>query len=293
MVRLPNVFTAMADVAMGFLLVRTIGGPADLWTLGLLIAASSALYISGIVLNDVFDFKTDVQHRPRRPIPSGRVPLAVARWLGWELLILGVAAAWTVALLTGHLRPGIVGTLLATCIVLYDGLLNPTPMGPVAMGACRMLNVLLGISVVAAPWQTEHWLVAGGIGVYVAGITWLARTESRASSRVQLALALAVMMAGIALLAWFPNVAGRFGPELLRRYHILMTLLGLLIGWRCFRAVLDPIPARVQMAVKHAILSLVVLDAAICYVARGTTEAVLILLLLVPAMLLGKWIHST
>ena len=290
LVRLPNLFTAMADAAMGFLLV----GSSDLWVLGLLMAASTLLYASGMVLNDVFDFSFDARERRHRPLPSGRVPMGMARWLGWELLILGVATAWAVGFLAGHLVPGVVGCLLAACIVAYDAGLKQTPLGPVAMGACRMLNVLLGISVTAAPWQTEHWLVAGGIGVYVAGITWFARTESRTSGRVQLVLALAVMLSGIALLAWFPSFAEEpFRPESLRRYRLLMTVLGLLIGWRCFRAVLDPIPARVQMAVGHAILSIVVLDAAVCYIARGTTAAVCVLTLLAPAMLLRRWFQST
>ena len=55
LMRLPNVFTAMADVAMGFLFVQASDWHWvawwDSWTLALLLAASSLLYISGIVLN--------------------------------------------------------------------------------------------------------------------------------------------------------------------------------------------------------------------------------------------------
>lgn len=293
LVRLPNVFTAMADPAMGFLLVRAVDTSTDGRILGLAIAAASLLYASGVVLNDVFDLKTDAQQRPERPLPSGRVPPAVARWLGWELMVLGLAVAWAAAFLAGDLRAGIVATLLAACIVLYDGPLKRTPLGPVAMGACRMLNVLLGATAAAGPWRTEYWMVAAGVGTYVAGVTWLARAESRLSSRLQLGLATAVMMLGIVALARFADWQGRLADAGLRRYQLLMTLLGMLIGWRCLRAVLEPVPRRVQMAVKHAILSLVVLDAAVCYAARGPTEAVLVLLLLLPAMTLGRWIYST
>ena len=90
LMRLPNVFTAMADVAMGFLFVQPSDwqwdGWHDLWTLALLFAASSVLYMSGIVLNDVFDLEIDRRQRPERPLPSGRVSLWVARRLGWSLL---------------------------------------------------------------------------------------------------------------------------------------------------------------------------------------------------------------
>ena len=111
-----------------------------------------------------------------------------------------------------------------------------------------------------------------------------------------LGLATAVIVLGIGLLDRLPNHATdlvlllRQQPQ---RWHLLMSILAMMIGWRCFRAVIEPIPARVQMAVKHCILSLVILDAADCYAARGTSWAVMILLLMVPAMFLGRWIYST
>ncbi len=296
LVRLPNIFTAMADVAMGFLFVRAISGPRDGLVLGLLVTASSLLYAAGVVLGDLFDMQIDARQRPERPLPSGRVLPAVAAWLGWELLLIGVALAWVVAFFTGNLRPGVVAGLLAACIVLYDARLKRTPVGPVLMGACRMLNVLLGMSVAAAPWQVEHWLVAGGIGAYIVGVTWFARTETRQSSRVQLAAATTVMMAGIALLAWFPSWTDELVPSIRQqpgRWGLLMVILGVLIGWRCLRAVVEPAPRRVQTAVEQCILSLVILDAAVCYAMRGTLEAVMILWLLLPVMLLGRWIRLT
>ena len=44
LMRLPNVFTAMADVAMGFLFVREMAGAADAWLLCVLLASSSFLF---------------------------------------------------------------------------------------------------------------------------------------------------------------------------------------------------------------------------------------------------------
>ena len=293
LVRLPNIFTAMADVAMGFLLVRPLSDRWDGCILALLLVASSMLYAAGMVLNDLFDFEIDTQQRPARPLPSGRISRTAARWFGGELLLLGAAAAWAGACVSGDLRPGIVAGLLIGCIVLYDGWLKRTPLGPPAMGGCRMLNVLLGMSVAAGPWTEAHWLVAGGIGTYIVGVTWFARREAQTSRRVQLAMATGVMMLGIGLLAWFPGRIGGVAPALLSRWHLLMSVLGVLIGWRCARAVLEPIPPRVQMAVKQCILSLVILDAAVCYVARGMFPAVMILLLLVPAVVVGRWIPST
>jgi len=297
LMRLPNVFTAMADVAMGFLFVQPIVAQSDSWALGLLIAASSMLYIAGVVLNDVFDLETDRTERPERPLPSGRISLRAARWVGWKFLLLGVLLGTGASFFVGQMRPGVVVALLATCILLYNAWLKRTPLGPLAMGACRMLNVMLGMSVLDAPLQAEHWLVAGAIGVYVAGVTWFARTEAQRSSRLHLSLATSVMMLGVAMLGWFPSWSPEIVIPLLQqqpqRWQLLMVLLGLLIGYRCLWAVLDPISARVRLAVAHSILSLVILDAAACYAIRDVFPAALILLLLLPAMFLGRWIEST
>ena len=296
LVRLPNLFTAAADVAMGLLFVRPAWAPGDAWLLGLLLLASCLLYASGVVLNDLFDFAVDTRQRPERPLPSGRVSLRAARRLGWALLLSGMVPAWLCAVAVGHVRPAMVAGLLAVCILLYDAYLKRTPLGPLLMGGCRMLNVWLGMSVAAGPWQAEHCLVAGGIGTYVAGVTWFARTEAARSSRLHLAAAAGLMILGIALVASFPSWADDFAhPTKEQPVHwgTLMVILAAVIGWRCLRAVIEPAPARVQSVVKLCILWLVVLDAAVCYAARGPVWAAAILLLFLPAALLGRWIRLT
>jgi len=298
LVRLPNVFTSMADVVMGFLFTHAALTPGDGWVFALLVAASSALYAAGTVLNDVFDYQRDQHERPERPLPSGRVSPAAARRLGLGLLVLGIALACAAAVAAGDSRPALVGSLLAGCVVLYDGVLKSTPLGPVAMGACRMLNVLLGMSASPDPWRAEHWLVAAAVGTYIAGVTWFARTEARRSRRVSLALAAAVILSGIGLLSLLPRVADpqrvvRLLQAEPQRWHLLMLVLAGLIGLRSLRAVIEPLPTRVQMVVRQCILSLVLLDAAACFVVRGLTGAVSVLVLLVPAAVLARWIPST
>ena len=305
LVRLPNVFTAMADVVMGFLITHAavtgegwwpIGGSA--WSFALLIAASSSLYAAGTVLNDVFDFDQDARQRPSRPLPSGRVSLASAQWLGWACLTLGVGLAWSASVVAGSFVPGLVGSLLAACVVLYDGLLKPMPLGPVAMGGCRTLNVLLGMSAAVTPWEGAHWLIAAAVGIYVAGVTWFARSEARTSRRTPLALAAVVILAGIVLLALLPWVAPKDNVvPLLRaqptRWNLLMLVLAGMIGFRLASAVAQPLPTRVQMLVRQCILTLVLLDAAACWVFRGLPGAIAVLVLLIPALVLGQWIRMT
>ena len=296
LIRLPNLFTAAADVMMGFLFVRWSLTPAETWALALLVLASCALYAAGTVLNDVFDYQLDLEQRPERPLPSGRIGWNTARWLGAGFLGVGLAAAWGAAWLLGLWLPGVVATLLAAAVVLYDAWLKRTPLGPLSMGTCRLLNVLLGMSVATTAWAAENWLVAGGIAVYVVGLTWFARSEASRSSRLALLLALAVMLAGIGLLGWLPRWSEALCPLLMQdpgRWYLITGALGALIGWRCVWAVFDPRPSVVQAAVRQAILSLIMLDAVACFAKRDIAGAIAIAILLVPAVLTAQWIDAT
>lgn len=294
LLRLPNVFTAFADVLMGYLFTHETLAPGELGAT--LLAASGLLYLSGMVLNDVFDREIDAGERPLRPIPSGAISLGRARMIGFGFLLAGILLAWIASAQTGMPRPGLIGTLLAALIVGYNALVKHTPAGPVAMGGCRMLNVLLGMSAAPAPWQPVHWIVALGIATYVAGITWFARTEARRSSRPQLSMATAVMLAGIGLLAWFPNRAtGAEEPPITMPdgWYLFWAIIALLAVWRSSQAIVRPTPAMVQAAVKSGIMSLIVLDAACLLAVQGPFWAIVVISLLVPMMILGRWIYST
>jgi 4-hydroxybenzoate polyprenyltransferase len=305
LMRISNIFTAAADVAMGFLLVHATLQPLGVFAL--LVAASGLLYTAGMVLNDVFDVETDRRERPERPIPAGRISLATARCLGWALLIAGLLCGWSAGYLPQAAgvawRSGAVATALAVCVVLYDAWLKRTPLGPIAMGACRLLNVLLGISV-AAPFDgwnligfgPHHLTIASGIGVYIAGVTWLARTEARQSNRWQLASAAAVMMGGVALLGLAYRLLQNFEPMRLSLtepvWWLLLGMLAVTILRRCGTAIAQPTPRQVQWAVRHALWSLIMLDAAVVLLVRDF-YALGMVALLIPTLIMGKWVAAT
>lgn len=300
LMRLPNVFTAMADVAMGFLVTHAEAQP---WPqLAALITASSCLYLAGMVLNDWFDRQIDAVERPERPIPSGRISAGFARGLGFGLLAAGLAAGALAGWLASDWRSAAVAAGLATAVVCYNSVLKRTPLGPLGMGACRVLNVLLGMSAASGAWQPVHWILAAGIGVYIAGVTWFARAEAGQSCRSVLAFGLVVILSGIGLLAWYPQWATPDLPEVswpryaLRagdRWRLFWGVMAVLIGWRALRAIVDPSPGNVQGAVKHCLISLILLDAAVCLGVRGPVYGMAIVLLVLPTMALGRWSYST
>jgi 4-hydroxybenzoate polyprenyltransferase len=305
LMRLPNVFTAVADVMMGYLFVHgSFAAPAKL---ACLIAASALLYTAGMVLNDVFDIEIDRRERPFRPLPSGRISLGVARAFGFTLLMLGISFGW----LAGFAEPGgvaipwrsgAVATVLAGCVLLYDGFLKATPLGPLGMGLCRFLNVLLGMSAARQTlgdlplgFSLPELLVAAGIGTYIVGVTLFAKSEAAESKSPLLIAAIVVMTCGAVALGAFTEFAPP-PPKLQTREIIVWLLLGLLMVTvlrRCFTAVFDPTPERVQAAVKHSILSLIWLVAAVALAVAPPLFAIAIAALLIPALLLGRWVYST
>jgi len=75
-------------------------------------------------------------------------------------------------------------------------------------------------------------------------------------------------------------------------FPYLLVALGFLVGLPVSHAIVNPTPPQVQAAVKRAIMGLVVLDAVLSLPFAGLW-GLLILMLLVPALYLGRWIYST
>jgi len=238
----------------------------------------------------------------------------VAMIAGYGLLAVGVACVAVAGAISDTAalpwRSVAVAAALAVSVVLYDAILKRTPLGPLAMGACRMLNVLLGMSLASANirlgeplvigYSAAQLMAAGGIGVYITGVTWFARTEAQESNRLHLLGGTLTLLGGIALAAAFPTqlpaLEGR--PLLLaigsvERWWLLMLLIAGLIGWRCVDAVTDPQPRKVQYAVKYCIWSLIVLDAVLATAVCGPVWGLVILALLLPTMTLGRFVYST
>ena len=295
LVRLPNAFTAMADICLGAL-VTGLALPERLVPLVLILLASTSLYWSGMVWNDYFDIEQDKRERPHRPLASGKVAVATAFRLGVLLMALGLGCAALADWENGGFRWKTLplALALAFAILLYDGWLKHTRAGPIMMGACRFFNVLLGLSVASQP--TGSWGVALAlvVGVYIIGVTWFARTEAHISNQRMLLIGAAFMLSGLLLALTVPPLAQRAGltPSTAFLYPYLLVIFGYYVGSAVVRAVRYPVPLRVQAAVKRAILGLVVLDAILATGMAGLGGLVLLLLLL-PAHFLGRWVYST
>jgi len=86
------------------------------------------------------------------------------------------------------------------------------------------------------------------------------------------------------------TVPVRGSPQL---YWLLLALLMFGVIRRGLVAALDPAPQKVQAAVKLSILSLIWLDATMAVAVSGPGAGVAIAALLIPALMLGRWVYST
>ena len=298
LLRLPNVFTAFADIGVGVCATIGLASPAIdgsfLLRTALLFLASGSLYLAGMVWNDYFDLEEDRRDRPFRPIPSGKISLQRAWVIGFALLLVGFASASLSGITEQgwHFSGAILSGLLVVAVLLYDARVKRTAAGPIGMALCRFLNVLLGLTLAdfhSIPWITRLHL-ATVVGVYIIGVTWFARTEEKRSNPEILRAAAFVLLGALLLTLAVPVrvPSGTTSPL----FPYLLVAFGFIVGIPVLRAIRQPTPDNVQAGVKRCILGLVGLDALLASVFVGT-PGLLLLLLLPPALWLGKWVSST
>ncbi len=290
LMRPANIVTSWADVLTGFAIS---GSSVFLWNQGVgeqallialvplawLLISTTGLYGGGIVLNDVFDAELDAKERPERPIPSGRASRQGATLLGSWLLVIGVVAASQVSWLSATLATGI-----AFGAVLYNAFGKHHPvLGPLNMGSCRGSNLLLGISAVPA-MVGEYWFLALIPIVYIAAVTAISRGEVQAAKANTGIIAL--LLIGIV-------IAGLLALGLLKNYQFLAALpfMALFAGRVLLpfaKAVREPNPEQIRMAVKAGVLSLIVLNATVAAGFASLPYGLLVLSLLPISLALAQ-----
>ena len=301
LLRLPAVFTAMADIFLGHLMRSPNLQPAGAF--GLLLLCSASLYLAGMVFNDIFDRKIDAVERPFRPIPSGAVSLKSAVVLGLVLLTIGIGSAFFVTQQALY-----VALMLTVTILAYDSFLKKTFLGPVAMGACRFLNVMLGATAVDRyfqfVWGPPQTYVAAALAIYIVGVTWFARNEAAEKiSKWQLIAAAVVINTG--LLVMFGLIFGipsflewswRGNPSSLH-VGLLLAAITFTLNRRIIFTIKHPSPATIQPAVKTMVLSVIMLDATLILLQTGLHSlpiySIIVAALLLPALFLGRFIYVT
>jgi 4-hydroxybenzoate polyprenyltransferase len=190
LVRFPNLFTLPSNILAGYFSTHT-HNTIEINTIVLVILVSACLYAAGVIFNDVADRQIDRKERPNRPIPSGKITQRNAIFLALLLIVISITVSYFISAATFT-----VVLLLITIILLYDFVLKDSLFGPAAMGATRVLNILLGASPNLSNFiegETDQvfyrlCLVCISEAIYISGISALSKYETQKRPSFQLGL---------------------------------------------------------------------------------------------------------
>lgn len=310
LVRIPAVFTVIAQIAAAFLLAS--GSAQPLARLIAVTLGGIALYWSGMILNDLWDIQEDTRERPSRPLPSGEISVRSARLAAWGLMgggvLLAAISGWIPADdVATTFCPAIVGLALAGGVLLYNGPLKQTLLAPATMGVCRALCFLLGAAplvIVSAGniLDITHWFpghilgAAVGMGIYIMGITAISRSETLGGHFAEIAGGVAIIFLGAVCLALAPKFAPAgttWVVALNDRFPLLIGLIVFSVLFRGIRVAIRPEPVAIQNLIRDGVMTLIPLSAAFAMLTAGPWVGLAVFALTVPAFISARRFRVT
>jgi 4-hydroxybenzoate polyprenyltransferase len=278
LMRPANIVTAISDILAGVAIAGYFtgnsAGEIQPLPVALLVLSTIGLYGGGVVFNDVFDAELDKIERPERPIPSGLITKKGAALLAIVLLLIGVVAASFVH--QSFIPSGLIALVTAIAALVYDKWgKHHSFLGPLNMGACRGLNLMLGISIIPAALY-QYWAISLVPVLYIAAITMISRGEVHGGKKGTLyAASLFYLLVIVAiLLVSFSNKTILFSS-------LFLVFFGVMIFMPLRKAIQDPKGALIGKAVKAGVLALILMNAAWA-AAFGTLSLALLIVLLLP-----------
>jgi 4-hydroxybenzoate polyprenyltransferase len=281
LVRFPNLFTAVADVLAGYLIVA--GHNSEWLEMTALMVSSSTIYAGGCVLNDLYDRELDARERPFRPIPSGRVSVKDA----WLMVFLLFGGGLFFSFVVGRV-PFVVAAILVFSVMLYDThTKGRQTIGPLNMAVCRSLNLVLGMS--PALFLVGKAAIFPFITLlYVFSLTILSRFE------VDEGLG---RRSWIVVSGWFAVVLSlltlKQGGIFLKDSLVFLIAFILFTGSAILFALIDSREGAIGRSVRNLILGIVLLDAVYCSGIGGWVCGVMVLLCVLPALFLSRYFYVT
>lgn len=271
-----SVADVLAGIAMtGFFLEGFYGGGG--WVKSLLLcAATAALYGGGVVFNDVFDAALDKIERPERPIPRGAVGIRQASLLGAILLLAGIGLAFLV-----NEVAGILAMVIVFLALLYNKFAKHFRFwGPLNMGACRGVNLLLGISILPVALSELYFMALVPVA-YIFAITMISQGEVHGGNKKSLYIAAVLYLSVIGFISYFSFVQG---------YFIQSVTFIILFAWMIYTPLLTamkmPEGDKIGKAVKAGVIALILMDAAWA-ASFGSLYAALVIVSLLPV---SRWL---
>jgi len=279
LMRPANIVTAVSDILAGiaisgFFLSEVDDHAPVLW----LILATIGLYGGGVVMNDVFDAELDAVERPERPIPSGVVSVGEAARLGVFLLVAGIFCGYLVSPMSG-----VLAFATAMAAVVYDKWAKHNAFfGPVNMGICRGLNLLLGVSIIPE-LVGAYWFLGLVPVVYIAAITMISRGEVHGGRRSTMYAAAVLYLLAMGSILYISILRSETVPAV-----FFIVVWAFMVFVPLSGAIRKPEGRMIGRAVKAGVLALILMNAAWAATFGAPLVALIAVLLLPLSILMAK-----
>lgn len=273
LVRIPGIFTAFSNILVGFFLVQE--SYVNLEFIIPLLLTSGFLFLAGMIFNDYFDYELDKKERPSRPLPSGAISKKSAFFLGVIFLLIANISSSLVGV-----QSLMISFLMTLLILSYDFRLKQIPiLGILSLSTIRFLNVILGASIILFDIQIIQYAIP--IGLFVGGISILAKTETSFSSEKTKFINLILIFATLIYTLFI----------ILKNFEIIslifLSIFSISVFFPFFsRKNVDT--NQIQKKVTFQLLAIIILDATLISTVSDISVALLTASLYIPSYLITR-----
>ena len=272
LVRLPGIFTAFSNVLIGYFFSFSFN--SEVIFLPYLLATSGMLFCSGMIFNDYFDYNLDKKERSFRPLPSGKISKQNALLIGFIFLILANISA---CFLGFH---SLIISLILSCMILFYNLKlkSISFLGILNLSVIRMLNILLGFSIIGISFEFIQYLFP--LGIFIVGISILAKNEIKSNLVIYKKLNKIITIITITSVSIL--VITNFQFESL-----------LFLGLFSFLSVYSLFFKKIQNQITFQLLLIILLDSILISFFVPLQFSILVSLLILPAYFISKKLYLT
>ena len=272
LVRLPGIFTAFSNVLIGYFFSFSFN--SEVIFLPYLLATSGMLFCSGMIFNDYFDYNLDKKERSFRPLPSGKISKQNALLIGFIFLILANIFAFFLGF------DSLIISLILSCMILFYNLKlkSISFLGILNLSVIRMLNILLGFSIIGISFEFIQYLFP--LGIFIVGISILAKNEIKSNLVIYKKLNKIITI--ITIISVSILVITNFQFESL-----------LFLGLFSFLSVYSLFFKKIQNQITFQLLLIILLDSILISFFVPLQFSILVSLLILPAYVISKKLYLT
>ena len=272
LIRFPGIFTAFSNVLIGYFFSFSFN--SEILFLPYLLVTSGMLFCSGMIFNDYFDYNLDKKERSFRPLPSGKISKQNALLIGFIFLILANISAAFLGF------DSLIISLILSCIILFYNLKlkSISFLGILNLSVIRMLNILLGFSIIDISFEFIQYLFP--LGIFVVGISILAKNEI--TSNLVIYKKLNKIIVAITITSVSILVINNFQFESL-----------LFLGLFSFLSVYSLFFKKIQNQITFQLLLIILLDSILISFFVPLQFSILVSLLILPVYVISKKLYLT